>query len=88
MYCLNMLSIALELASERTITKTWPRSSGALRADRVGDQQLGLWNEEDGFYYDLLHRPDGSELCLKIRSMVGLIPLFAWIPSIGCPTES
>jgi len=38
---------------------------------------LGLWDEKDGFYYDLLHRPGEEELQLKIRSMVGLIPLFA-----------
>jgi hypothetical protein len=37
----------------------------------------GLWNEEDGFYYDVLHLPDGKHLPMKVRSMVGLIPLFA-----------
>jgi mannosylglycerate hydrolase MGH1-like protein len=38
---------------------------------------MGLWDEEDGFYYDVLHLPDESHICLKVRSMVGLIPLFA-----------
>jgi len=38
---------------------------------------MGLWNEEDGFFYDVLKLPDGSQLPMKIRSMVGLIPLFA-----------
>src|SRR5260370_33727204 len=37
----------------------------------------GLWNEEDGFYYDVLHRPDGSRIPLAVRSFVGLIPLCA-----------
>jgi mannosylglycerate hydrolase MGH1-like protein len=38
---------------------------------------MGLWNDEDGFFYDLLHLPDGHTVPLKVRSMVGLIPLFA-----------
>ena len=36
-----------------------------------------MWDEEDGFFYDVLHLPDGSHMPLKVRSMVGLIPLFA-----------
>jgi hypothetical protein len=42
-----------------------------------GHNGLQLWNEEDGFFYDVLHLPDGAHMPLKIRSMVGLIPLFA-----------
>ncbi len=42
-----------------------------------GHDGMGLWNEEDGFFYDVLKLPDGSQLPMKIRSMVGLIPLFA-----------
>jgi hypothetical protein len=38
---------------------------------------LSLWDEEDGFYYDRIHFPDGSRQAIKIRSMVGLVPLFA-----------
>jgi hypothetical protein len=38
---------------------------------------MGLWDEEDGFFYDVLKLPDGSRFPMKIRSMVGLIPLFA-----------
>ena len=38
---------------------------------------MGLWDEEDQFYYDVLNLPDGRMLPLKVRSMVGLIPLFA-----------
>src|ERR1700724_4315491 len=42
-----------------------------------GHKCVGLWNEEDGFFYDVLKLPDGSQFPMKIRSMVGLIPLFA-----------
>jgi hypothetical protein len=42
-----------------------------------GEQGMGLWHDEDKFYYDVLHLPDGRMTALKVRSMVGLIPLFA-----------
>src|ERR1700687_2103819 len=42
-----------------------------------GHNSIGLWNEQDGFFYDVLKLPDGTEFPMKIRSMVGLIPLFA-----------
>jgi hypothetical protein len=42
-----------------------------------GHDGMGLWNEEDGFFYDVLKLPDGNHFPMKIRSMVGLIPLFA-----------
>src|SRR6202040_368960 len=42
-----------------------------------GQNGIGLWNEEDGFFYDVLKLPDGSQFPMKNRSMVGLIPLFA-----------
>ncbi len=79
MYCLNLLAIALELASEDetyadVASKFWEHFVNIAHAINT----LGLWDEEDGFYYDLLHRGDGDEdLKLRIRSMVGLIPLFA-----------
>src|SRR4030095_14082221 len=47
----------------------------AAAMNRPGDD--GMWDEEDGFYYDLLRLPDGSSTRLKIRSMVGLLPLCA-----------
>ena len=56
---------------------------GALPLHRARDgppgqgRKLDLWDEEDGFFYDVLHLPDGMRHPLKIRSMVGLIPLFA-----------
>ena len=78
MYCLNMLSIALELACEDdtyedVASKFWEHFVNIAHAINT----LGLWNEEQGFYHDVLHLPDGKELPLTVRSMVGLIPLFA-----------
>ena len=43
----------------------------------MGGEEIQLWNEEDGFFYDVIHLPDGSLQPLKVRSVVGLIPLFA-----------
>ncbi|HKQ69061.1 MAG TPA: glucosidase [Polyangiaceae bacterium] len=78
MYCLNMLAIALELASESSVyedvaSKFWEHFVYIAHALNT----LGLWDEEDGLYYDVLHTPDGRHRALKVRSMVGLIPLFA-----------
>jgi hypothetical protein len=78
MYCLNMLAIALELARdedeyEDVASKFWEHFVHIARAMNT----KGLWDEEDGFYYDVLHRAGGEQMRLKIRSMVGLIPLFA-----------
>jgi hypothetical protein len=83
MYCLNMLAIALELAKEdRTYADVASKffEHFVYIADAMnnrGGQGLDLWDDEDGFYYDVLHLPDGSHHKLKVRSMVGLIPLFA-----------
>ena len=83
MYCLNMLAIALELASENhayedVASKFWEHFLYIAHAmNTLGPDGASLWNEEDGFFYDVLHLPDGSHQPLKIRSMVGLIPLFA-----------
>jgi hypothetical protein len=49
----------------------------AYAMDRIGDNQDEMWDEEDGFYYDVLRLPDGSAQRLKVRSMVGLLPLCA-----------
>ncbi len=82
MYCLNMLAVALELARtkpayEDVATKFFEHfmAIAAAMDARTGDR--GLWHEDDGFYYDSLHTPDGQHLPLQIRSFVGLIPLFA-----------
>ena len=45
--------------------------------NNLGGDGIALWDEEDGFFYDVLHLPDGEPVPLKVRSMVGLIPLFA-----------
>src|SRR5260370_40134856 len=42
-----------------------------------GESSLGLWNDEDGFFYDKLRSPDGRQIPLKVRSLVGLLPLLA-----------
>jgi hypothetical protein len=83
MYCLNMLAIALELALDDIVyediaTKFFEhflRIADAM--NHIGKKEIGLWDEGDGFYYDVLHLPSGHHEPLKVRSMVGLIPLFA-----------
>ncbi|HMC77754.1 MAG TPA: hypothetical protein VKH34_11495 [Vicinamibacterales bacterium] len=83
MYTLNMLAIAMELANEDPAyediaSKFWEHFLTIAHAmsDR-GDATLCLWNEGDGFFYDVLHTRDGRRIPLKVRSLVGLIPLFA-----------
>jgi hypothetical protein len=83
MYCLNMLAIALELAKEDpayedVASKFFEHFVYIARAmNDFGTGGRSLWDDEDGFYYDVLKLPNGEEHFLKIRSMVGLIPLFA-----------
>src|SRR5262244_501094 len=83
MYTLNLLAIALELskddrAYEDVASKFWEHFIHIAHAmSHRGQNGTGLWNEEDGFFYDVLRLSDGNYLPLKIRSMVGLIPLFA-----------
>jgi hypothetical protein len=83
MYCLNLLAIAMELASEDptyedVASKFWEHFLYIANAiNHLGADGAGMWNDEDGFYYDVLHMPDDGHVPLKVRSMVGLIPLFA-----------
>ncbi len=83
MFCLNMLAIALELARhdrayEDVATKFFEHFVYIATAlSTIGGQEGGLWDEQDGFFYDILHLPDGRYTPLKVRSFVGLIPLFA-----------
>jgi Mannosylglycerate hydrolase MGH1-like glycoside hydrolase domain/Glycosyl hydrolase family 63 C-terminal domain len=83
MYTLNLLAIALELskedrAYEDVASKFWEHFIYIAHAmSHRGQDGTGLWNEEDGFFYDVLRLPDGNHFPMKIRSMVGLIPLFA-----------
>ena len=83
MYCLNMLAIALELARENSAyenvaSKFFEHFVHIAHAmnDR-GGEGIELWDKEDGFYYDVLHLPNGERHYLKVRSLVGLIPLLA-----------
>src|SRR5271166_4156673 len=77
----NMMELAVELATyEHTSEDMVNKFFGhfvyiAAAMNRPGDD--GMWDEEDGFYYDLLRLPDGSAKRLKVRSMVGLLPLCA-----------
>jgi hypothetical protein len=83
MFCLNMLTIALELAKENRAyediaTKFFEHFlSIAAALNNLGGDGIALWDEGDEFFYDVLHLPDGGHIPLKVRSMVGLIPLFA-----------
>ena len=85
MYSLNLLRIALELSKENDVyedmaTKLFEHFlyiAGAM--NNIGTDGLCLWDEEDGFFYDVLHTHNGhhTNIPLKVRSMVGLIPLYA-----------
>ncbi|MBI1787909.1 MAG: glucosidase [Acidobacteria bacterium] len=83
MYTLNMLAIALELASfdhayEDVASKFFEHFVHITHAmNHMGHDGEGLWDEADGFYYDVLHLPNGAHHPMKIRSMVGLITLLA-----------
>ena len=83
MYTLNLLAIAMELAMEDpayedVASKFWEHFIFIAHAmSHRGHDSMGLWSEEDGFFYDVLKLPDGNQFPMKIRSMVGLIPLFA-----------
>ena len=81
MFCQNMFEIAIELAAHDPsyddlvfkFAEHFLWIAAAL--NKVGDD--GMWDEEDGFYYDVLRLPDGSASRLKVRSLVGLLPLCA-----------
>lgn len=83
MFTLNMLRISLELAKENPTYQSLATKffehflyiAGAIA--NVGNEGINLWDEEDEFFYDVLHLPNNERLTLKVRSMVGLIPLFA-----------
>jgi hypothetical protein len=81
MFCLTMLRIAIELtphdrAYEDIASKFFEHFLYIASAmNRMGDG--GLWDEQDGFFYDWLRLPDGHKSPLRVRSLVGLIPLFA-----------
>jgi hypothetical protein len=83
MFCLNMLTIALELATENPSYEDIACKFFehfiyiAAAINGLGTADSGLWNEEDGLYYDVIQLPGGGCTAMKIHSLVGLIPLFA-----------
>ncbi len=83
MYSLNMLAIALELARhdkayEDVASKFFEHFVQIADAmNNLGKDNVELWSESDGFYYDVLHIDGGEQIQLKARSMVGLLPLCA-----------
>jgi hypothetical protein len=83
MYCLNMLTIALELALTRPAyedmaSKFFEHFLHIARAmNHIGAADVPLWDETDGWFYNVAHFPGGESLSLKVRSIVGLIALFA-----------
>ena len=83
MFCLTMMRTALELARENPVyeniaTKFFEHFLGIAAAmNNAGGQGIGLWDESDEFFYDILHTPGGRYLPLRVRSLVGLMPLLA-----------
>jgi len=82
MFALNLLAIALELAHDNAAyedmaSKFFEHFLHIARAMRgIGRDGLDLWDDADGFFYDVLHTPDGAR-AMKVRSLVGLVPLFS-----------
>jgi Glycosyl hydrolase family 63 C-terminal domain len=85
-----MLGIALELSQHDRMYEDMALKFAehfifiAAAMDRIGDNHDELWDEEDGFFYDVLRLPDGQASRLKVRSMVGLLPISA---SMVIPAE-
>ena len=83
MYTLNLLAIAMELARENhayedVASKFWEHFLYIADAmSHRGEDGQGMWDEADGFFYDILSLPDGTRFPMRIRSLVGLTPLFA-----------
>ncbi|MGV8920293.1 MAG: MGH1-like glycoside hydrolase domain-containing protein [Pseudomonas sp.] len=82
-YAMDLMRIALELAKRNAVYvdiavkffEHFLYIAGAI--NRVDDSSGGLWDDQDAFFYDVLHRPDGSIEPVRLRSLVGLMPLFA-----------
>jgi hypothetical protein len=83
MFCLNLMRMALELAKENRVyegmaTKFFQHYVYVAAAMKhMGNRDYSLWDEQDGFFYDVLRYPDGRFHKFRVRSLVGLIPLFA-----------
>jgi hypothetical protein len=83
MFCLNLLRIALELAQDDSVYEAMAvkffehYAYVAAAMKHMGSRGYQLWDETDGFFYDVLRYPDGRFKKFRLRSLVGLIPLFA-----------
>jgi hypothetical protein len=85
MYALNMFEISLELASHHRVFEAMAIKffehflyiAGSI--SNMGEDSSGLWDDQDGFYYDMLRKSDGTADRLRLRSLVGLIPMFAQV---------
>jgi hypothetical protein len=83
MYSLDLLAIAMELAAddatyEDVASKFWEHFVYIARAmNHLDDDGVSLWNDKEGFFFDVLHTPEGERIPMRVRSMVGLIPLCA-----------
>jgi hypothetical protein len=83
MFTLNMLRISVELSTYNPVYQSLATKffehflyiAGAMV--NIGNKGISLWDEEDEFFYDVLHTPDDHRVKMKVRSMVGLVPLFA-----------
>lgn len=85
MYALNMLEISMELATNQQVFEAMSIKFAehflyiAGSISNMGEDACGLWDEQDGFYYDMLRKTDGGADVLRLRSLVGLIPMFAQV---------
>lgn len=85
MYTLNMLRISVEISLKQPVYQDMASKffehflhiAGAMEAMGDKNSTISLWDEDDQFYYDVIHIPNGQSILLKVRSIVGLIPLFA-----------
>ncbi|MBI4259111.1 MAG: glucosidase, partial [Actinobacteria bacterium] len=88
MYCLNLWEMSLILAEhDRTYEDLAVKFFEHFAYIASAMYEQGLWDEEDGFYYDVLHLSSGERVPLKVRSMVGLIPLYA-ASTLGRATQA
>lgn len=91
-FCVRMLALALGLARENPVYESMATKfseHALLIAGAMNNAtDSSLWNEEDGFFYDHLRRPDGSHIHIPTRTMVGLIPLFAVATAPGSLVRS
>ena len=86
MFCLDMLELSLLLAQhDRTYEEMAVKFFEHFTYIATAMNEMGLWDEGEGFYYDVLHLGDGRKLPLRVRSMVGLIPFFA-VTTLGPDT--